>query len=205
MISAPSKRMPWLPERSPVISMSSPTMIPRMAPMLQRCRAAGVIRSRRPRWSPGRCERERAAPMRRDGRRLPPRECTSRDRSGRTREPDSRRQWNDRARKGTGEGRGRSDPCQRTARHRSPTDTSGEGRSAGRESSTDRCADWRLRNVVRSRSQRLWSLGAVAGIAIGLSMLIVGDRFGRHGLRLLGALITAGGLLCAVVRFAGKD
>jgi len=55
------------------------------------------------------------------------------------------------------------------------------------------------------RSQRLWSLGAVAGIAIGLSMLIVGDRFGRHGLRLLGALITAGGLLCAVVRFAGKD
>jgi len=58
---------------------------------------------------------------------------------------------------------------------------------------------------VRSRSQRLWSLGAVAGIAIGLSMLIVGDRFGRHGLRLLGALITAGGLLCAVVRFAGKD
>jgi len=44
-----------------------------------------------------------------------------------------------------------------------------------------------------------------AGIAIGLSMLIVGDRFGRHGFRLLGALITAGGLLCAVVRFAGKD
>jgi len=63
----------------------------------------------------------------------------------------------------------------------------------------------RAKELVRSRSQRRWSLGAVAGIAIGLSMLLVGDRFGRHGLRLLGALITAGGLLCAVVRFAGKD
>ena len=58
---------------------------------------------------------------------------------------------------------------------------------------------------MRSRSQRLWSLGAIAGVVIGLSMLIVGERFGRHGLRLLGALITAGGLLCAVVCFAGKD
>jgi len=58
---------------------------------------------------------------------------------------------------------------------------------------------------MRSRSQRLWSLGAVAGLLIGLSLLIVGDRSGGHGFRLLGALITAGGLLCAVVRFAGKD
>jgi len=59
--------------------------------------------------------------------------------------------------------------------------------------------------AVRPRSQRLWSLGAVGGLLIGLSILIVGDRFVGHGLRLLGALITAGGLLCAVVRFAGKE
>ena len=67
------------------------------------------------------------------------------------------------------------------------------------------CAQKARGRAVKSRSQQLSGLGAVAGIAIGLAMLLVGDRFGRHGLRLLGALITAGGLLCAVVRFAGKD
>jgi len=48
----------------------------------------------------------------------------------------------DRTGEGPGEGRRSGDPCQPTARHRSPTDTSGEGRSTRRESSTDRCADW---------------------------------------------------------------
>jgi len=51
----------------------------------------------------------------------------------------------------------------------------------------------------------MWSIGAVAGIVIGLSKLIAGDRFGLHGLRVLGALIGGAGLLCAVVRFAGRD
>jgi len=58
---------------------------------------------------------------------------------------------------------------------------------------------------LRSRSHRLWSIGAVGGIVIGLAMLIAGDSFRGHELRLLGALITAEGLLCAVVRFAGQE
>jgi hypothetical protein len=40
------------------------------------------------------------------------------------------------------------------------------------------------------------------GIVIGAWVLISGDRSGHHGIRLLGALIMAGGCLCAVVRLA---
>src|SRR6267143_2152069 len=63
----------------------------------------------------------------------------------------------------------------------------------------------RMGGGLRSRSHRLWSIGAVGGIVIGLAMLIAGDSFRGHELRLLGALITAEGLLCAVVRFAGQE
>jgi len=51
-------------------------------------------------------------------------------------------------------------------------------------------------------SGRLWSVSAIVGIVIGALVLLVGDRSGNHGVRLLGALIMAGGCLCAVVRFA---
>ena len=50
--------------------------------------------------------------------------------------------------------------------------------------------------------RRYWSIGAVAGIVIGALVLISGDRSGHHSIRLLGALIMAGGCLCAVVRLA---
>jgi len=51
-------------------------------------------------------------------------------------------------------------------------------------------------------TQRRWSTGAVIGIIIGALVLVTGDRSGHHGIRLLGALIMAGGCLCAVIRLA---
>jgi hypothetical protein len=51
-------------------------------------------------------------------------------------------------------------------------------------------------------ARRRWSIGAIVGIVVGALVLIIGDRSGNHGIRLLGALIIAGGCLCAVMRFA---
>jgi drug/metabolite transporter (DMT)-like permease len=51
-------------------------------------------------------------------------------------------------------------------------------------------------------ARRYWSIGAVVGIIGGTLILLAGDRFGHHGVRLLGALIMAAGCLCAVVRAA---
>ena len=51
-------------------------------------------------------------------------------------------------------------------------------------------------------ARRRWSIGAIVGIVIGALVLLAGDRSGAHGIRLLGALIMAGGCLCAVVRLA---
>jgi len=56
--------------------------------------------------------------------------------------------------------------------------------------------------MIAPARRRLWSLFAVAGIVIGAVVLISGDRSGHHSIRLLGALIMAGGCLCAVVRLA---
>src|SRR2546422_8111487 len=56
--------------------------------------------------------------------------------------------------------------------------------------------------MIAPARRRLWSLFAVAGIVIGALVLISGDRSGHHSIRLLGALIMAGGCLCAVVRLA---
>jgi len=50
--------------------------------------------------------------------------------------------------------------------------------------------------------RRLWSLFAISGIVIGALVLISGGRSGHQSIRLLGALIMAGGGLCAVVRLA---
>jgi hypothetical protein len=51
-------------------------------------------------------------------------------------------------------------------------------------------------------ARRCWNIGAIVGIVVGALVLLAGDRSGAHGIRLLGALIMAGGCLCAVVRFA---
>src|SRR2546425_12087212 len=51
--------------------------------------------------------------------------------------------------------------------------------------------------MIAPARRRLWSLFAVAGIVIGAVVLISGDRSGHHSIRLLGALIMAGGCLCA--------
>jgi len=51
-------------------------------------------------------------------------------------------------------------------------------------------------------ARQRWSIGAIVGIIVGELILITGDRSGNHGSRLLGALIMAGGCLCAVMRLA---
>src|SRR2546425_10951385 len=74
--------------------------------------------------------------------------------------------------------------------------TSGPRRDRGNDIPAGR--QWLMSPTAR----RYWSIGAVAGIVIGALVLISGDRLGHHGIRLLGALIMAGGCLCAVVRLA---
>ncbi|PYM24546.1 MAG: hypothetical protein DMD80_23590 [Candidatus Rokuibacteriota bacterium] len=51
-------------------------------------------------------------------------------------------------------------------------------------------------------ARQRWSIGAILGIIVGELILITGDRSANHGIRLLGALIMAGGCLCAVMRLA---
>jgi hypothetical protein len=51
-------------------------------------------------------------------------------------------------------------------------------------------------------SRRRWSVGAIVGIGLGALILVAGDRSGHHGVRLLGAIIMAGGCLCTVIRVA---
>ena len=58
---------------------------------------------------------------------------------------------------------------------------------------------------MKARSRRLWTFSAAVGILLGCVLLIVGERTGHHGVRLGGALIAAAGLLCGVVRFAGRE
>jgi hypothetical protein len=53
------------------------------------------------------------------------------------------------------------------------------------------------------QARRRWGIGAAVGLILGLVLLISGDRFGYHNIRVIGALVMGAGILCGVFFLGG--